>query len=387
MGHEQRDDNEKDVRSLVEERLAEADELAAAGTALEALVHGLNNPLAALMLDLEQLCEQIVYVMPSAERAEASRTVADARAEAVRLAEGVRELARLVPRDAPRRVELHDLLLSVLHLVERQYGGRVLIHRRLGAEGLVVTRPARLTHLVRGLVQRVVQSSRGYGPTGSVDVVVGASRADGYVSIQVGPRSRGSITRPSLPLGSIRPPALSIPPAALEVPRDPVLTGIAEQLGATLHVDAGNYLLVLPVELPAVDAEPAAARKRPSAPELGEIRMLVVDDEPSIQRSLGRALRDVGLVQAVSSVKSAIDLLAGGAVFDVVLCDLVMPESSGIELLAWLAEYRPRLRRRSILMSGMQAAQADMHPDVPVVQKPFDLRALRTLVCEVAQRA
>jgi CheY-like chemotaxis protein len=89
----------------------------------------------------------------------------------------------------------------------------------------------------------------------------------------------------------------------------------------------------------------------------------------------------------VSSVKSAIDLLAGGAVFDVVLCDLVMPESSGIELLAWLAEHRPRLRRRSILMSGMQAAQADMHPDVPVVQKPFDLRALRTLVCEVAQRA
>jgi hypothetical protein len=39
-----------------------------------------------------------------------------------------------------------------------------------------------------------------------------------------------------------------------------------------------------------------------------------------------------------------------------------------------------------ILMTGMGETHADQHPDIVVVAKPFDLPALRELVCSVATR-
>ncbi|MFM2420574.1 MAG: hypothetical protein RL385_5297 [Pseudomonadota bacterium] len=381
------DSTEKDLRALVEDRLAEADALASAVTGLEGAVNRLNNPLAALMLDLEQLCEQLVYVMPAPERAEAARVLGDARAEALRIVEGIRDLAKLLPRDPSRSVDFHDLIVSTLHLVERQYGGRVCVHRKLVAEGPVVTRPSRLALLLRSMVQQVVADARAPSLSDRVDIEVTTGHADGAVTLRVGARSRGLGERGSLVSPSIAPPRMSIPPTALEVAHDPVLAGLSQQLGGSLHMDRGHLVLVLPVSMPPSPEAASVSRKRPSAPELGEIRILVVDDEVSIQRSLARALRELGMVQAVSSVRSAIELLAGGAVFDVVLCDVVMPEGSGIELVSWMQENRPRLKRRVVLMSGLDSTHADAHPEVPTIQKPFDLRKLRELVCDLAVRA
>ena len=91
-------------------------------------------------------------------------------------------------------------------------------------------------------------------------------------------------------------------------------------------------------------------------------------------------------MQAVKSGRGAIELLEGGAMFDVVLSDLVMAEGTGIELADWMAKHRPRLKRRFILMTGMGEMHTDSHPDVMTVSKPFDLPALRELVCQVATR-
>jgi CheY-like chemotaxis protein len=117
------------------------------------------------------------------------------------------------------------------------------------------------------------------------------------------------------------------------------------------------------------------------------MRILVVDDEPSIHRALARGLSALGLVQSVRSMPSAVELLEGGARFDVILADLIMPEGTGLELFDWLGRRDPRLKRRMILMTGMGETHADSHPDVVVVAKPFDLPALRELVCQVAGRA
>jgi CheY-like chemotaxis protein len=116
------------------------------------------------------------------------------------------------------------------------------------------------------------------------------------------------------------------------------------------------------------------------------MRILVVDDEPSIHRALARGLSTLGLVQSVRSMPSAIELLEGGATFDVILADLIMPDGTGLELFEWLGRRDPKLKRRMILMTGMGETHADSHPDIMVVSKPFDLPALRELVCQVATR-
>ena len=121
-------------------------------------------------------------------------------------------------------------------------------------------------------------------------------------------------------------------------------------------------------------------------PPRGEMRILLIDDEPSIHRALTRGLSVLGNVQGVRSMASAIELLEGGATFDVILADLIMPEGTGLEFFDWLSEFDPRLKRRMILMTGMGETHTDSHPDVVVVAKPFDLPALRELVCQIATR-
>ena len=112
-----------------------------------------------------------------------------------------------------------------------------------------------------------------------------------------------------------------------------------------------------------------------------------MDDELPIQRALERSLRELGFVQSVSSGHAAIEVLAGGGKFDVVLADVVMPSGTGLELADWLESHAPELKRRLILMTGMGEGENATHPDVMTVGKPFDMPALRQLVCSVSTRA
>jgi len=100
--------------------------------------------------------------------------------------------------------------------------------------------------------------------------------------------------------------------------------------------------------------------------------LLVVDDDPSLRRSIRRML---GLER--SSVIEAADgeyairviELDEARVLDVVLTDLKMPVVSGSELIAVLMECRPALP-----VVAMSAA-VDLPPDllsVPFLRKPFD---------------
>jgi DNA-binding NtrC family response regulator len=88
-----------------------------------------------------------------------------------------------------------------------------------------------------------------------------------------------------------------------------------------------------------VPLEPAC-RSNPAAPK---IRVLIVDDERSVARSLRRALSAVRPTWSVELAdSSALALrLAEHSGFDVVVTDLEMPNTGGIELLRLLAERQP----------------------------------------------
>jgi len=69
-------------------------------------------------------------------------------------------------------------------------------------------------------------------------------------------------------------------------------------------------------------------------------RILVVDDEPEIRRSLSGVLEDEGY--AVASVESGESCLAAlpGAGFELVLLDIWLPGIDGMEVLARIQEMR-----------------------------------------------
>ena len=72
-------------------------------------------------------------------------------------------------------------------------------------------------------------------------------------------------------------------------------------------------------------------------------RVLVLDDEVLVGKSLGRLLSGAHEVTVLTSPLEALRRFEAGERWDVVLCDLMMPELSGMELEPRLAALEPRL--------------------------------------------
>jgi DNA-binding response OmpR family regulator len=113
-------------------------------------------------------------------------------------------------------------------------------------------------------------------------------------------------------------------------------------------------------------------------------RLLVVDDEPALRRTLERALKGDGYeVVSVADPHSAYQIL-GESTFDLVLLDLRLPQMAGDTLFLAIVRRWPRMLRRVILMSGDPVPQQPDWPvelaDCPVLQKPFSLDTLMATV-------
>lgn len=113
-------------------------------------------------------------------------------------------------------------------------------------------------------------------------------------------------------------------------------------------------------------------------------RILVVDDEPSLRRTLERALTSFDYeVVAVADPHSAY-LMLDESRFDLVLLDLRLPQMAGDTFFLAIVRRWPRLLGRVILMSGDPPSS---HPDwpaelaaCPILSKPFSLDRLREMV-------
>jgi CheY-like chemotaxis protein len=125
--------------------------------------------------------------------------------------------------------------------------------------------------------------------------------------------------------------------------------------------------------------------------------VLIVDDEAPIRVAIRRYLeRRDWEVEEAKDGREAIDLLglSGGdaaalaARYDAIVTDLRMPGVSGIEIHDLLAAAAPEALAKLVVISG-DTASAEVTEFLarlrqPVVQKPFDMRALADLLDQTA---
>ncbi|MEP6621752.1 MAG: response regulator, partial [bacterium] len=127
--------------------------------------------------------------------------------------------------------------------------------------------------------------------------------------------------------------------------------------------------------VPPAEATPLTL-SAPKAVPRARHHILVVDDEPAIREVQRRLLARIGAdVTAVSDGEKGRDALRG-ADFDLVITDLRMPGTvSGRDLLEWIANERPALSDRVIVMTGdavgEQIDRAALPPAERIVLKPF----------------
>jgi CheY-like chemotaxis protein len=143
-------------------------------------------------------------------------------------------------------------------------------------------------------------------------------------------------------------------------------------------------------------AAPRADRLSPvgpaaAAPEEGPRgRVLVVDDEPYVGKTLRRILGQHHDVDVVSSGEAALARLAAGPAPDVILCDLMMPGMTGMALHAELVARAPTAAARMVFVTGgavHEAARRFVEAVAnPVLEKPVAPELLRRVVAESVRR-
>lgn len=93
--------------------------------------------------------------------------------------------------------------------------------------------------------------------------------------------------------------------------------------------------------------EPAAA----AVPSAERMRVLIIDDEPTLLAAATRVLAATHDVSTSSGGKAALDLLAAND-FDLVLCDMMLADMEGVQIYEAAVRARPDLEPRFLFMTG-----------------------------------
>lgn len=133
---------------------------------------------------------------------------------------------------------------------------------------------------------------------------------------------------------------------------------------------------------PATANEP----KRPQ-PEAQRLKLLLVDDQPSIRDSLSRLLRRQGfLVTLAENGRQAIERAASER-FDVVLLDLSMPDVDGWDALKRIVEIKPGLAVVVMTAHSHQRNWVEPLGAGALLEKPLDIPLLLATIREVARQS
>lgn len=389
-----------DALQSAQDRLVQAEKLAAAGRVVSGVAHELNNPLSAILHFVEDLLAN--EALPGPDREALTAVSLQAR----RARKIVRDLLAFVRRreyhGAPADVEavLRHTLVGLKPELDR-LGTRVEVTIDPSLPPVFID-PAGLEQVITNLV---VNGAQAAGAGGIVRVSARPERGGAAVEVE----DNG----PGITPGAL--PHIFEPFYTTKAPGQgtglglSVSLGIAIQYGGTL--DGGNttaegegarfslWLPPAPAGRAARDeAAPGAEPDRrprvsppPEAPPAERtLRVLVVDDEEPIRIALQRYFRRHGWLvdEAVDGEEGLRKLLGNGRAYDVILTDLKMPRVSGTELHDRLARERPDLFRRLIVMTGdvasPEAAALLACTDRPVIEKPFELSELAQVVGRVA---
>jgi PAS domain S-box-containing protein len=378
-------------RHQIEQRLRLAERMASVGTLAAGVAHELNNPLAFVLGNLEQLAgrlERAAGGLPSDAVAALVATAADAVRGAERVRDIVRDLRTFARGDdaAAGPVDLGPVLSLAVQMTANQIRHRARLVEDLAPVPPVRGNPSRLGQVFVNLLVNAAQAIP-EGEAGQHEIRLATRRDGGRVIVEVADSGRGMA--PDV-IGRIFDPFYTTKPVGEG-------TGLGLSICHTLVAEAGGeirvdsapgrgsrFLVFLPVAAPGPAAIPASPGPPeaavPSAVAASPCRILVVDDEPLAGAMFVRLLEGHEVVTETRAA-DALARIAGGERFDRIFCDLMMPVMSGPELYRRLPA---GVRDRVVFMTGgaftRQAADfLDAVPN-PRLHKPFELEALEAVL-------
>ncbi len=386
-------------RETTEEKRAEAqlllsDRLASVGMLAAGVAHEINNPLAAVLGNLEMAHAEVLACLERGdapqELADVSEEIADALEASKRIATIVRDIklfSRGGESERTQPMDVRAVLDSSIRMAWNEIRHRARIVREYDDVPLVEAAESRLGQVFLNLIVNAAQA-------------IPEGRAEGNV-IRVSAERVGDRVRVS-----VRDTGTGMPPHVLRQLFTPFFTTkavgvgtglglsichrIVTSLGGEIEVESqtglgSTFHVFLPMSTAAAAPREQPAKKRSSASARpGKGTVLVIDDDEGVCEVVRRMIDERFDVVTTTSSREALGWIRDGARYDVVLCDLMMPELPGVELYELLREVAPDQIERLVFMTGgvfsSQARAFVTSTAQALLEKPFDREAVNRAI-------
>lgn len=381
-------------RERLQEQLARTDRLAALGTLAAGVAHEINNPLAALALNAEVVARAVSRATLSEQDRETGvAALAELRNSVERMTAIVRELTGFSRTSTEQfgAVDLGGVVERAVRLARHATRQRAFVRLELAALPPVYGHAGKLEQVLLNLLVNAVQSLPAGRPEAENEIVLRTLSHDPlHVVIEVQDNGVGI---PADVVGKVFDPFFTTKSAGEGTGLGLFISHNAvRQMAGEIVADSGPRGTTMRVMLRvARDYERVRLAEAQRAPQEGRRgRVLIIDDEPAMCRSLKSLLNDRHEVTTTSGAQEALGLLGGAQPFDVVLCDLMMPGFTGMELFTRLAKDHSGLEQRMVFMTGgaftAQARAFLAEQANPRLQKPFTSTELEAVIQQVLSR-
>ncbi len=377
-------------------RLAVADRMLSVGTLAAGVAHEINNPLAYVSTNLQILAAELPKLLHGRapvrfSHDELEAVLADAVEGAHRVSAIVRDLRTLARSDDNEigPVDVIHVLASSIKMTHNEIRHRARIVQAYAEVPPVYANASRLGQVFLNLLVNAAHAIEdGRAELNEVRVRVTADQASAYIEIE-----DTGVGIPASVLPRIFDPFFTTKPAGLGVGLGlSICDRIVESFGGTITVTSklgfgSTFRVTLPIATPVQ----LIAAEEPSMPVQPRSRILMVDDEPAVGRSIRLLLAPDHDVINVTRAADALARIEAGEHFDLILCDVMMPEMSGIELYEQLQARFPAFTQRIVFMTGgafsAPAREALEQLGAPRLEKPFSETALRQALALVTPAA
>ncbi|NNM58744.1 MAG: response regulator [Legionellales bacterium] len=148
-----------------------------------------------------------------------------------------------------------------------------------------------------------------------------------------------------------------------------------------------TFLVTLPIsrKVPEIKKETSVAKA------MEKRKLLIIDDEPYLLKSIERLLGHYHHVTTALGGKAGLEMLTQkDSHFEVVLCDLSMPDLDGVDLYYSLCKENPPMKSRIIFMTGgayiKKLEEFVKNEELIFIEKPFNLNELLAAIEQVCVR-
>ena len=365
------------------QELEQTSRLAALGELIGGVAHELNNPLTAILGFAE-----VMSLSP--EAAPLAEELGIVQKEALRARNIVRDLLFIVkPGTAERSViPVTDLVAHIERLrraawVQQGIGWDISIEQPCSVWGnehqltqVILNLVTNAEHALAGRPQRHI-SIRAACHSGRTEISVSDTGAG------MDEATRGRVFEPFFTTKHGIGTGLGLP----------LSYSIVQSHEGEIRVESepgvgSTFTVSLPPGAPETPAAPPAGAA-PAAS--GAIRVLVVDDEPSLRKVCQRLITSMGHECATAENSAAAVELASHAEFDVVLCDYRLASETANDVVAGFERVAPRLVSRMVIATGATTdagvIELTEKHGMRLMAKPYGVDELADMIKEVGGSA